>query len=1507
MANGKAKTSKSLVDEIKELKREKAKNFGIGRQNRSVATSSGFSLGSSGSKGGTDANDNQIAYVKTAGDTMVGPLAFYPIALTVTDNYFDVSEDNSFSSRVIVTGESASADDVVAITGAAHAGQILFIQATATTAITIKHNAGSGTAWATSTAYVAGDIRTNGGLRYVCHTGHTSSASDEPGVGANWTDYWYKGNIYIPSTNDYTIAGKEIVMLQWDTINETWTIVSNFDDAGGAGSQTPWTSDIDADGFDLVDLSNIEFRETTAAPAGTSPSIYHEATGITLNVPTGDSFTIDINGVAQYQFDATSLQFGTNDLDMGTGNITAGGAGEGATNIGHLDFIDNAATPAAAVSLYSDGTDLFANTGGGTVNLSNIGGSGFVDNIFTIEDNVDSTKKMAFEVSGVTTLTTRTFTVPDANGTLVITPAVQTLDMNNNNITMGTGQITAGGASKGMTNIGTLEFMNNAATPAFNAGFYSDGTDMFARSGGASYNLSDMFDSEFTDAVFRVTDELDLTKKFAVDVTSNTTGTTATLAFAVTANRTITFPDATTTLAGLSTTHTWTGVNTFSQSIVAGGAGEGMTSIGHLDFTDNLATPAAAVSLYSDGTNLLSKSTIDLNGNDLIGVDDITFNLAGQSINTDAVGMAIQVPTGDTIDFLVNGSRMTLSETAFDVKVDLELNANDLLTQGGNINTANGTLTMGTGDIIAGGALKEINNVGELVFVNNTATPADAGAIFFDGTDMKVKTGGGTVNLSDVGGGNFTDATFRVNDELDATKQFIIDVTGNTTLTTATLDFNTSASRIYTFPDVTGEVLTTTGVQSITGAKDFTDDVTLGGAGQGADNAGFITFVDNLATPAAALAIYGDGTDLKVSTGGGTVNLSNLMSNPATADLDMSTFDVDNVDVLNFSATAGASIPTGNAGITSSAAGIMEFNVVAGTSYQFDFAGSTQYSMNSTELNLLANALINFNYLEQDGTAASVGAIRLVNNDGIYWDNVGAGNSWISLDSNDDFNFINNSVTELTFDSSANEWGFGANHIKLANASEVRWEASPAAADITLSVDTSEQMLLRNATKFEFSASSGGATVSNGALDSTMTASSVTVNGGFLYADNIRQTFNPGTTNAGINVGAHTADPSSPTAGDIYYDSTNHKFRIATGASPAWGDLGGGGASALNDLSDVTIGSPVSGQYLRYSGTTWNNSAFILADMSVTSGNIIVGNASNDGAQVTMSGDATISNTGVLSLAANSVGASEIATGAVGGTEIANNSVNIAHLVHQSAGSLYTMNASGTPIILSPGTSGTVLTSNGTGAALTWSTPSGGDSGDADGTKWETHSTTQFDHVVYMSNTRGGSVGDGGAFNIVEDVLYYVPYFVSSTQSVDDIGFFMNNASDQSTFQMAVGIYNNRTDGQNYPGTKVVDGNTFLSGTTNQIKMVNISNTEIGPGLYWFAFVLTNSNVIDCTRVGNGEANNVGYIVDTTATPDEMKSINGFSQSHTSTTLPTTPANDMIELEIVPIVYSRWV
>jgi hypothetical protein len=69
--------------------------------------------------------------------------------------------------------------------------------------------------------------------------------------------------------------------------------------------------------------------------------------------------------------------------------------------------------------------------------------------------------------------------------------------------------------------------------------------------------------------------------------------------------------------------------------------------------------------------------------------------------------------------------------------------------------------------------------------------------------------------------------------------------------------------------------------------------------------------------------------------------------------------------------------------------------------------------------------------------------------------------------------------------------------------------------------------------------------------DSAVTLSNV---GAFTFPDDVRQTFNPGVNNAGLNVGALAGDPATPANGDVWYNSTTNllKARI-NGASVSLG------------------------------------------------------------------------------------------------------------------------------------------------------------------------------------------------------------------------------------------------------------------------------------------------------------------------------------------------------------------
>ncbi len=121
-------------------------------------------------------------------------------------------------------------------------------------------------------------------------------------------------------TNYTTSAGDILTFILHDATS--WQEISR--NSAGAVSLTPWTSDIDADGFDLNDLSNIEFRTTTGAPTAGTQAIYADAGGIIFNVPTGDRFEWSVNDVDIAVADVTDgLQVIANRVQTAKGSDVA--------------------------------------------------------------------------------------------------------------------------------------------------------------------------------------------------------------------------------------------------------------------------------------------------------------------------------------------------------------------------------------------------------------------------------------------------------------------------------------------------------------------------------------------------------------------------------------------------------------------------------------------------------------------------------------------------------------------------------------------------------------------------------------------------------------------------------------------------------------------------------------------------------------------------------------------------------------------------------------------------------------------------------------------------------------------------------------------------------------------------------------------------------------------------------------------------------------------------------
>jgi excisionase family DNA binding protein len=211
----------------------------------------------------------------------------------------------------------------------------------------------------------------------------------------------------------------------------------------------------------------------TGAGATVSLALNLATSGTTSTVGSTSGLEIDTNGALRLAGGCTTNQIlkwngigwacsddASASLDISRNGTTVT---TGATSIDYsTDFtVSNSVTQAnIGIDYASSGI-----TRSGS-NQTIVGNWSFNDSSFSLQDNTDSTKKVDFALSGLTTGTTRTLNVPDVNGTLITTGNLGSITTVGT-VTSGTWQGTAVGVQYGGT---------GATTLASNGLLYGNGT-----------------------------------------------------------------------------------------------------------------------------------------------------------------------------------------------------------------------------------------------------------------------------------------------------------------------------------------------------------------------------------------------------------------------------------------------------------------------------------------------------------------------------------------------------------------------------------------------------------------------------------------------------------------------------------------------------------------------------------------------------------------------------------------------------------------------------------------------------------------------------------------------------------------------------------------------------------------------------------------------------------------------------------------------------------------------
>lgn len=316
--------------------------------------------------------------------------------------------------------------------------------------------------WALSTGYALRDVVSNNGSSYICVQAHTSSATDEPGVGANTATYWEllaeKGadGAGVGTVTSVDVAGGAGLTSSGGPVTSSGTITVALDSATQASlaladsAQQPPAEGAFVDG-DKTKLDGIETGATAdQTGAEIKTALFAEADTNNLT----DVLLGKLNGI----------EAGADVTD--TANVTAAGAlmDSEVTNLANVKAFDPADYATAAQGALADSaaqeadvetTTLNAQTGTTyTLALTDRGQTVTMDNASANTVTIPANSSVAFATGSVVTVIQKGAGVTTIAGATGVTV---------NGVSAGSGDMSAQWQGVALMKIGTDEWIVSGA------------------------------------------------------------------------------------------------------------------------------------------------------------------------------------------------------------------------------------------------------------------------------------------------------------------------------------------------------------------------------------------------------------------------------------------------------------------------------------------------------------------------------------------------------------------------------------------------------------------------------------------------------------------------------------------------------------------------------------------------------------------------------------------------------------------------------------------------------------------------------------------------------------------------------------------------------------------------------------------------------------------------------------------------------------------------------------